>query len=235
MIDTQIKTLPEYLTVSGDLVLSGTPIYNLTENLTVGGSLDLSNTQVKNLPENLTIGGALVLSDPPIEYFVVGDSLKLNRTLIEKEEIKKIKRLKNGDYVPGRYLYADDILTHVKKTKLIGKYTVYVGKTKEKNVVSDGTYYAHCNKIRDGIADLLYKAAVDRGAEQYRSLSLEDEVTVEEAVTMYRVITGACRQGSETFVNSLGKLKEKYTVREIIEITKGQYNADKFSEYFYGI
>ena len=66
-------------------------------------------------------------------------------------------------------------------------------------------------------------------------LSLDDEMTVEEAVTMYRVITGACRQGSETFVKSLGKLKEKYTVREIIEITKGQYNADKFSEYFYGI
>ena len=169
------------------------------------------------------------------ENLTVGGLLNLSRTLIEKKEIKKIKRLKNGDYVPGRYLYADGILTHVKNAKIIGKYTVYVGKIKGKNVVSDGTYYAHCNKIRDGIADLLYKAAEDRGAEQYRNLSLDDEMTVEEAVTMYRVITGACRQGSDAFVKSLGKLNEKYTVREIIEITKGQYNADKFSEYFYGI
>ena len=152
-----------------------------------------------------------------------------------KGEIRKVKLLKDGDYVENRYLYADGILTHIKSTKTIGGYMVYVGKIKGKNVVSDGTYYAHCNKIRDGIADLLYKAAEDRGAEQYRDLSLDDEMTVEEAVTMYRVITGACRQGSETFVKSLGKLKEKYTVREIIEITKGQYNADKFSEYFYGI
>lgn len=29
-------------------------------------------------------------------------------------------------------MYADDILTHVKNTRLIGKYTVYVGKIKEK-------------------------------------------------------------------------------------------------------
>ena len=85
-----------------------------------------------------------------------------------KGEIRKVKLLKDGDYVENRYLYADGILTHIKSTKTIGGYMVYVGKIKGKNVVSDGTYYAHCNKIRDGIADLLYKAAEDRGAEQYR-------------------------------------------------------------------
>ena len=51
-------------------------------------------------------------------------------------------------------------------------------------------------------------------------------------VTMYRIITGACRQGSERFVSRLGTLKEKYTIREAIELTKGQYNADKFAEFF---
>lgn len=50
---------------------------------------------------------------------------------------------------------------------------------------------------------------------------------------MYRIITGACKQGSEAFVQSLGdKLKEKYTIREMIQITKGQYNADKFARFF---
>ena len=57
-------------------------------------------------------------------------------------------------------------------------------------------------------------------------------MTVAEMVTMYRVITGACRQGSESFVNSLGELKEKYTIREAIEITKGQYNSQKFADFF---
>ena len=99
--------------------------------------------------------------------------------------------------------------------------------------MTDGKYYAHCDKLRDGIADLLFKSAKDRGADQYNGMSLDTEMTVDEAVTMYRIITGACKQGSEAFVNSLGdKLKEKYTIREAIELTKGQYNADKFAESF---
>lgn len=64
-------------------------------------------------------------------------------------------------------------------------------------------------------------------------MSLDTELTVDEAVTMYRIITGACRQGSQAFVDSLGdKLKEKYTIRECVEITKGQYNAKIFQDFF---
>ena len=150
-----------------------------------------------------------------------------------RKERKKVKHLKNGDYVAGRYIFCDNNLTHVRTVKQVGTFTLYVGKIKGRNVVSDGTNFAHCDKLRDGIADLAFKAASDRGADQYKGMSMDTELTVEEAVTMYRIITGACRQGSENFVNSLGdKLKEKYTLRECIEITKGQYNAEKFAEFF---
>jgi hypothetical protein len=120
----------------------------------------------------------------------------------------------------------------VKNNKKVGAYTLYVGKIPGRNVVSDGAHYAHCDKFRDGIADLAFKSAKDRGADQYKGMALETELTVPEMVTMYRIITGACRQGSESFVNSLGELKNKYTIREALEITKGQYNADKFAEFF---
>ena len=191
----------------------------LPDNLTVGGYLDLGNcTGITALPDNLT----------------VGDSLYLRGTgMYGRKECKKVKRLKDGDYVAGRYIYCDNILTHIKKIKQVGAYTLYIGKIPGHNVVSDGTNYAHCGKLRDGIADLAFKAASDRGADQYKGMSLDTELTVAEAVTMYRIITGACRQGSESFVNSLGdKLKEKYTLRECIEITKGQYNAEKFAAFF---
>lgn len=134
----------------------------------------------------------------------------------------------------GRYLYADGILTHVKKKRIAAGYVLYVGKIKGRNVVSDGVNYAHCNKIRDGIADLMFKSVKDRGAEQYRNLTLDTEMTVPELVTMYRIITGACKQGSESFVNNIKGLKEKYTIREAIELTKGQYNAETFLNFFYG-
>lgn len=80
----------------------------------------------------------------------------------------------------------------------------------------------------------LFKSAADRGADQYRGISLDDSFTVEELKTMYRVITGACKAGTEFFVNSLKDLKDKYTVREVIEMTDGQYNAEKFKEFFEG-
>lgn len=161
-----------------------------------------------------------------------GGSLDLSGTGITYKEKRKVKKLQDGDYAEGRYLYADGILTHIKNRKKLGEYTVYAGKIHGKNVVSDGKNFAHCDKLREGIADLLFKSAKDRGADQYKNMSLDTELTVEEAVTMYRVITGACRQGSEAFVKSLGELKEKYTIRECIDITKGQYNAKAFSEFF---
>ena len=52
-------------------------------------------------------------------------------------------------------------------------------------------------------------------------------------VTMYRVITGACQQGSQAFVDSLGdKLKDRYTIREAVELTRGQYGGNRFAKFF---
>ena len=183
-------------------------------------SLDLSGcTGLTSLPDGLTVGDSLYLS---------GCTGLTNKD----KERKNVKRLSEGAYIPGRYLYVDGILTHVSRKKKCGEYTLFVGKIPGRNVVFDGENYAHCKTLRAGIADLLFKKAEDRGAGQYKGMSLDKELTVEEAVTMYRVITGACRQGSEAFVNSLGKLKERYTVRECIEQTKGQYGSERFAEFF---
>ena len=215
LIGTSITELPDNLTVGGWLELSGTKITKLPDNLTVGGGLDLSGTKITVLPDNLTVGGWLDLSNTKIT----------NHT---------VKRLRHGEYVPGKYLYADGILTHVKKKKKAGDYTVFVGKIPGHNVVFDGKHYAHCRNFRDGVADLLFKSAIDRGADQYKGISLDDSFTVEELKTMYRIITGACQQGTQAFVDGLKERKERYTIREAIELTKGQYNAEKFQEFFEG-
>ena len=230
---TNITSLPDNLTVGGSLDLEGTNITSLPDNLTVGGSLDLRGTNITSLPDNLTVGGSLDLRGTNItslpDNLTVGGYLDLEGTNITNP---KYKKLQNGDYVPGRYLYADNILTHVKRKRTVKGYILYVGKIPGRNVVSDGTNYAHCRTLRDGIADLAFKMAKDRGAEQYKQLTLDSVLTSEEMITMYRVITGACQQGTKYFVESLGKLKDAYTVREAIEITKGQYNADRFAEFF---
>ena len=232
---TQITALPDNLTVGGYLGLRGTQITALPDNLTVGGWLDLSDTQITALPDNLTVGGSLGLRGTQItalpDNLTVGGSLDLRGTQITSDNHKQ---LRCGDYVPGRYLYADGILTHVKGCKKIDGYIYYQGKIKGRNVVSDGTHYAHCKSLRDGIADLIFKAAAERGAGQYKGLTLDSVVKTEDAINMYRVITGACRQGTQRFLDNLGKLKESYAVREIIDITRGQYGAERLQEFFEG-
>jgi len=213
---TQITSLPDNLTVGGSLYLSGTQITSLPDNLTVGGSLDLRGTQITSLPDNLTVGGSLYLSGTQIT------------------NPNAYKRLKNGVYVPGRFLYADGILTHVKRVKKVGTYKFYVGKIEGNNVLYDGKYYAHCRTIKEGIDDLAFKSLKDRGADQYKSVNLDDTVTREQAVAMYRIITGACHAGTENFISNLSEVKDEYTVREIIELTKGHYGSNAFRRFFEG-
>ena len=85
-----------------------------------GGNLYLRGTPITSLPEGLTVGGGLYLSGTQIK----------NRT--------KYKKLKNGDYVPDRYLYADGILTHVKRKRVLHGYTYYVWRIKGRNVMYYG-------------------------------------------------------------------------------------------------
>ena len=233
--DTEITELPDNLTVGGWLDLSDTEITELPDNLTVGGWLDLSDTGITELPDNLTVGGDLDLRYTGItalpDNLTVGGSLYLSGTKITNPTVKKLCQ---GDYVPGKYLYADRILTHIKKKRKIGEYTLFVGKIPGHNVVFDGKHYAHCKNFRDGVGDLLFKSAADRGADQYRGISLDDSFAEEELETMYRVITGACQQGTRAFIDGLKERKERYTIRETIELTKGQYGAERFQAFFEG-
>ena len=257
--NTQIGSIPDNLTVSGDLDLSHTQIKSLPNNLVVRGFLDLAYTQIKSLPNNLIVRGDLYLNHTQIESLpnnlVVGGILDLGNTQIKSlpdslrvgkfihafgtEIDDPITRpenskyyLKEGDYVPGKYLYADGILTLVKREKKYGKYTIYVGKIKGKNVIYDGVNYAHCDKISDGIEDLEYKSAKDRGVEQYKKYTLDSVVSLNEAKTMYRVITGSCRAGVNNFVDNMKEVKDKYTIQEIIDITKDAYRGYMFHNFF---
>ena len=251
---TPISSLPENLTVGSSLYLSYTPITTLPSNLTVGDRIDLRYTLITSLPESLTVGSSLYLSYTPIttlpDNLTVGGILGLSGTKItslpsnlavggeiisDGGKIKNsghYKLLQNGDYVEGKYLFADGILTHVKRAKKIGEYTFYIGKIPDTHVLFDGKYYAHCTTFREGVRDIEFKRASDRGSDQYRSLTLDSEVSKDEAITMYRVITGACQQGTESFVSSLETTKDRYAIREMISITQGQYGSRTFAEFF---
>lgn len=230
-----LNSIPESFkpTVGNGLWLNGLNSIPKGWNPVVGGSLSLD--RLNSIPEsfNPTVRGNLYLNG--LTSIPDGCNPTIGGEIYYFKHTKcKISEncLQDGTYIPGEYLYADGILTHVKKCRKVGDYTYYIGKIKGRNVISDGKNYAHCDSFRDGVADLLFKSAADRGASQYEGLPLDTELTVDEAVTMYRIITGACKQGSKRFVDSLGKLKEKYTIAEMLKITEGQYNSERFAEFF---
>ena len=57
-------------------------------------------------------------------------------------------------------------------------------------------------------------------------------MSAKDLIAMYRIITGACRQGTDAFVQSVEPLKDSYTIAEAIEITKGQYGSQRFEKFF---
>jgi len=232
LYNTPIKSLPEGLKVGGWLDLRNTPIKSLPEGLTVGGYLDLENTEIESLPEGLTVGGYLALRYAPIT--TLPEDLKVGGTIFRDlpENELNYTKLKQGDYVKDEYLYADEILTHIKAKKSFDKYTYFIGKFKDKNVLYDGTYYAHCKNIKQGIKDLSFKHAKDRRIEQYRNLKLTSILSFEESKTMYRVLTGACRQGTESFISNLKTIKDQYTVQELLDLTVNQYGHETFKKFF---
>ena len=228
---TKISQLPNNLTLNGNLSLFYSPITKLPNNLTVRRSLNLAYTPITKLPSNLTVGGYLAIKNTNITE--IPSSLKVGRDLLSDTLLLPPEnRLKNGTYVENNYLYADNILTHIKKTKKINNYTYYIGKIKGENVLYDGVNYSHCSSFKQGVLDLQFKNAKDRGLEQYKNTPVTEQILFDKAVTMYRIITGACEQGTSSFISSIMDKKDTYSPLEIAKITERQYGNDEFKKFF---
>ena len=108
---------------------------------------------------------------------------------------------------------------------------VFLDSLKPCYVVEKDGIYSHGATLKEAKDSLIYKI-LNRDTSMYEKYTLDTVVTFEEAIKMYRVITGACEAGTRNFVEGLPKRKKKYTVAEIIEQTKGQYGNDTFKEFF---
>lgn len=77
---------PEHLTITGDLVLSGTPIESLPENLNVSGSLWLNKTTIARLPRDLKVGKYLYLDETPLSQ----DPSQLSANRLENANVFRV-------------------------------------------------------------------------------------------------------------------------------------------------
>ena len=230
---TGITSLPDNLTVGGYLDLEGcTGITSLPDNLTVGGGLYLRGTGITSLPDNLIVGGGLYLCGTGIN-----DTSKVKNRL-SQDARRRIENITNQvlrwEFGNRIYIKVDGIFSQL--ISLRGNVSVIrqIGKDRKEYLVTDGLgRWAHGYTIADARKDLIYKIS-NRDKSAYENLTLDSKLTFEECIECYRVITGACAAGTRDYVeNRLPKPhKEKYTIREIIDLTDGEYGSNALKEFF---
>ena len=108
----------------------------------------------------------------------------------------------------------------------------YINMAKRIQADFDNYRKRNVEAIKQAKEDLKFKFQ-DNDTSMYKDYTLDTVVTFEEALQMYHDITGACSGGTKHFVENVLKVKKKkYTIAECIELTRGQYNAEKFEEFF---
>ena len=224
MNDTKIKKLRDNL-VLNNLSICNSSLTELPKNLIIYYSLDNENTNIKSLPYDCLAPSVYCNFEPNDKRYEKGyvGYYKL------KDEIVHIS------HPSGReFLHVDGILSEVIEKKG-NVYHVRNGVNEPITyVVTDGNgHWAHGKTLDEAKQDLRYKMSF-RDKSEYKVLTLDSELTFDEAVACYRVITGACRRGTQDYLEHRlpNPRKEKYTVREMIELTKNEYGGKDFRDFF---
>ena len=224
MENTKITKLRDNLTLN-DLRVDYSSISELPKNLVVYENLSIENTHIKILPEDclaLIVFCDCELNDERYEIYC-GHDYHL------KDEIVHIS------HPSGReFLHVDGMLSEVIEKKG-NVYHVRNGVNEPISyIVTDGNnHWAHGYTLDIAKQDLLYKMS-ERDKSEYEHLTLDSDLTFDEAIACYRVITGACKLGTQNYIENRLPYPRKgtYTIREIIELTKDEYGGDTFREFF---
>jgi hypothetical protein len=136
----------------------------------------------------------------------------------------------NGNIEDGEYIIVDNILSKVIKRKGNILKVINHFDTEESYIVEQNGYYSHGRTLKEARESLIYKLST-RDLTEFKSLTLDSILTKEESIRMYMSVTGACAFGTRQFIESRD-IKEQYTIKEIIELTQGQYGNQKLKEFF---
>jgi hypothetical protein len=131
------------------------------------------------------------------------------------------------------FIFADNILTKMISKRKKGDVFVYktckIATTEFVYIAANNEgKFAHGNSVKEAVEELLFKTT-ERDVEEYKNMPLSTEKTPQEWAFIYRAITGACRLGVKSFMDSKS-LKKKYTLEEILVETKERYQGKAFKQ-----
>ena len=95
-------------------------------------------------------------------------------------------------------------------------------------VAKRGDFNAHGDTVKEAVSDLLFKEqqAMDV-SEHVKRVKEQGYVTPND----YRLLTGACRQGTEQFLQANGfTWEDRLPIGEVCELVKDQFGGSRFIE-----
>ena len=95
-------------------------------------------------------------------------------------------------------------------------------------VAKRGDFNAHGNTVKEAVSDLLFKEqqAMDV-SEHVKRVKEQGYVTPND----YRLLTGACRQGTEQFLHANGfTWEDRLPIGEVCKLVKDQFGGSRFIE-----
>lgn len=258
---SSLKSLPRKLKVKEALIISHTSIREIPDDcefsfLNAEGSLliklrdnlciaflNISNTLVKEVPKHLIVCEFLDICNTSITQFpkdcFVGSlycDFDINDERYEKngncynlKENFSIIDTGNNE----KFIIVYNILYKILKVEG-NVFKVIESRNKEINyIVVENDDCGLGLTLEGAKLDLLYNIN-HREEHEYRKLTPDDELTFIEAIVCYRNLTGACSDGIAEFLEKrLPKPhKEKYSIKEIMDLTDNEYGNNYFCEYF---
>lgn len=258
LANTPITELPESVKeVFGDLDISNTKISSLRNNLVVYKEFIAHNTEIKELPDGFITGKELFKKHglnnctdmrkkcsefslfrgcnlgqykAEEDYYIMpcytSDRVYFEPNykgafLFENENGKYIKA--HGIF--GKIIYQDGDVYHIKRSKN-GRITY---------LVTDGKgVWTHSYILEVAKADLIYEIT-KRDRDFYKDLTLDSELSFQDAILCYMIITGACLFRDKDYIGELlnKNKKDSYAIKEIIELTKGDLHGNEYFREFF--
>jgi hypothetical protein len=186
----------------------------LHTNITASGYVNLYS--LKELNTDITAGGTVDLPNLKTN----NGNIKENQSIIYSKDSKD-----------NKYVIIDGILSEIINKKSNIFKLKNINSNKVFYCVTDGNgKYAHGDTIKNAKADLIYKLA-DIDKSKFEGLKLTNVLSFEKCIELYRTITGACYFGVKNFVESNNIEHRDYTVQEILDKTKNQYNNNLLVDF----
>ena len=141
--------------------------------------------------------------------------------------------LTNGMYNSKPHIIADGIVSEIIQQKGDIYRVKNLGENKITYLIKDGDIYSHGETLKQAREDLVYKLTT-QDLSEYKAYTIDTVLSKNDCIKMYRSITGACSSGVKYFVDNLESVKDEYSIKELIELTKGKYNNDRLVSFFKG-